>query len=219
MIEAIKLSASGEKIGTVQLPDELFNVTCNNPNALLYEVINMYRANQRQGNVTKKSRSDVKGSTRKLFSQKGTGRARMGNIRTPIRRGGGLAFPPQKRDWYTAIPKKKKRLALKIALSKKATLESVFIIENLNFDKPSTKTARELINKIFPPNKISDKNAKGNKLIVISDSDMNVIKSFENLHDVTLDRADRLFAYEVLRSKYIVITEDALNSAQEVFVK
>ena len=211
MIEAIKLSASGEKVGTVTLPDELFAVSCNNPNAVLYEVINMYRANQRQGNSCKKTRGEVKGSTRKLFSQKGTGRARVGNVRTPVRRGGGLAFPPKPKDWYTAIPKKKKRLALKIALSMKAKLEGVYIIENVSFDKPSTREARDIINKIFPE--------RGKKLFVINNSDTNIVKSFSNLPDVNMDRADRLFAYEVLNCRYLILTEDALKTAQEVFVK
>jgi large subunit ribosomal protein L4 len=211
MIEAIRYSATGEKIGTVQLPDTLFAVTCNNPNAVLYEVINMYRANQRQGTVCKKSRSEVQGSMRKLFSQKGTGRARMGNKRTPVRRGGGLAFPPKPKDWYTSIPKQKKRLALKLALSMKAQAEGVYIIENINFNKPSTKEARELINKIFPTG--------GKKLLVINDSNINIVRSFTNLPDVKMDRADRLFAYEVLNCKYLILTDDALKTAQEVFVK
>ena len=211
MIEAIKFSAAGEKIGTVQLPESLFDITCKNPQALLYEVLKMYHANQRQGTSSKKNRGEVKGSSRKLFAQKGTGRARMGNIRTPVRRGGGLAFPPKPKDWSRPIPRKKKRLALKIALSMKAKTEGVFIIEDINFDKPSTKLAYNLINKILPE--------RGKKLIVINNSDANIVKSFSNIPDVTMDRADRLFAYEVLNCKYLVFTDDALKTAQEVFVK
>ena len=211
MIEAIKFSASGEKIGTVQLPESLFAITCKNPNALLYEVINMYRANQRQGTVSKKSRSEVQGSMEKMRSQKGTGYARMGNKRTPIRKGGGLAFPPKPKNWHTTIPKQKKRLALKLALTMKAQLERVYIIENIAFDKPSTKNACDLINKILPE--------KGKKLLIINDSDINIVKSFSNIQDVNLDRADRLFAYEVLNCRYLILTDDALKTAQEVFVK
>ena len=211
MIEAIKFSAIGEKIGTVTLPDSLFAVTCKNPNALLYEVINMYRANQRQGTSSKKTRAEVQGSSRKLFAQKGSGRARMGNARTPLRKGGGLAFPPKPKDWSMPIPKKKKRLALKIALSMKAKVESVFIVENISFEKPSTREAREFIDRILPQ--------RGKKLLIINDSDMNVVKSFTNLPDVMMDRADRLFAYEVLNCKYLILTDDALKKAEEVFVK
>ncbi len=211
MIEAIKFSATGEKTGTIELPENLFAVSCKNPKALLYEVINMYRANQRQGTACKKSRGEVRGSTRKLFRQKGTGNARVGNNRTPLRINGGRAFPPKPKDWYTAIPKKKKRLALKLALSMKAEEKSVFVIDNINFDKPSTKMAVELMNKIMPE--------KGKKLFVINDSNMNIVKSFTNIEDVKMDRADSLFAYEVLNCKYLILTTDALKKAEEVFVK
>jgi large subunit ribosomal protein L4 len=211
MIEAIKISASGENVGKIELPDSLFAVTCNNPNALLYEVINMYRANQRQGTSCKKSRGEVQGSTRKLFAQKGSGRARMGNVRTPLRHGGGRAFPPKPKDWSMPIPARKKRLALKIALSMKAQAQGVYVIEGLNFEKPSTKKARELINRMIPE--------KGRKLLVINDSNVNNVKSFTNLQDVNMDRADRLFAYEVLHCKYLILTSDALKKVEEVFVK
>lgn len=211
MIEAIKYSAKGEKVGTVQLPDSLFAASCNNPKSLLYEVIKMYLQNQRQGTVGKKGRGDVKGSTRKLFKQKGTGNARVGNLRTPIRRGGGMAFAIQPKDWYSPIPIKKKRLALKLALTQKANDNQVIIVESITFNQPSTKVAIELMNKIAPEN--------GKKLLVINGSDQNVIKSFNNIPQVKMDRADGLFAYEVLNCKYLILTEDALNKAVEVFAK
>jgi large subunit ribosomal protein L4 len=171
----------------------------------------MYRANQRQGTVSKKSRGEVQGSTRKLFMQKGTGRARMGTVRTPLRHGGGRAFPPKPKDWSVHIPVKKKRLALKLALSMKAQKEGVYILDGINFDKPSTKQARDLINKIIPE--------KGKKLLVINDSNLNTVRSFTNLQDINMDRADRLFAYEVLNCKYLILTSDALKTVEEVFVK
>jgi len=210
MIEAIKYSAKGEKIGTVQLPENLFAASCNNPKALLYEVIKMYLQNQRQGTVGKKGRADVQGSTRKLFKQKGTGNARQGNLRTPVRRGGGMAFAIQPKNWHSPIPIKKKRLALKLALTQKANDNQVIIIESINFENPSTKIAIDLINKIAPD---------GKKLLVINGSDHNIIKSFNNLPQVKMDRADGLFAYEVLNCKYLILTEDALNKAVEVFAK
>lgn len=211
MIEAIKFSATGEKTGTVQLPETLFAASCNNPKALLYEVIKMYLANQRQGTVCKKTRADVQGSTRKLFRQKGTGNARMGNLRTPVRRGGGNAFPALPRDWYTTIPAKKKRLALKLALTYKAQNQMIYIIDSIAFDQPNTKEAVELMNKIAPE--------KGKKLIIINGSDQNIIRSFSNIPDVRMDRADGLYAYEILNCKYLIMTADALKKAEEVFSK
>ena len=211
MIEAKKFSVTGDDIGVTELPESLFAVTCKNPTALLYEVLNMYRANQRQGTVCKKSRGEVVGSTRKLFRQKGTGRARMGNARTPIRYGGGRAFPPRPKDWSSRIPDQKKRLALKIALSMKAQSQNVYVLEDISFDKPSTKQARELINKIIPE--------KGKTLLVTDCNKQSIVKSFTNLDDVNMDSANRLFAYEVLNCKFLIITADALKTAQEVFVK
>jgi len=210
MIEATKYSATGEALGKVQLPDSLFSVTCKNPDALLYEVINMYLSNQRQGTACKKSRGEVQGSTRKLYRQKKTGNARMGNNRTPIRKNGGRAFPPKPKDWYAHIPLKKKRLALKIALSSKASDLCVIVLDSLSFDKPSTRKALELIAKIAPD--------KGKKLLIIHDSDQNILRSFSNIQGLSMDRADRLFAYEVLNCKQLIITAEALKKAEEVFV-
>jgi large subunit ribosomal protein L4 len=211
MIEAKKYSAKGEEKGSIQLPETLFDVTCKKPDAVLYEVIKMYQANQRQGTSCKKSRGEVQGSTRKIYKQKKTGNARMGNNRTPIRKNGGRAFPPKPKDWYCKIPIKKKRLALKIALSMKAKDMCVMVIEDINMEKPNTKYALEMLTKMIP-------NA-GKKLLVIHDSNQNIIKSFANIPDVRMDRADGLYAYEILNCKYFIITEEALKRAQEVFVK
>nr|MBC8385873.1 50S ribosomal protein L4 [Candidatus Cloacimonadota bacterium] len=114
MLEVNKYSFDGEAIGKVNLPESLFAVESKNPKALLYEVLNMYLANQRQGTSAVQSRSEAHGSGRKLFRQKGTGNARPGNLRTPLRVGGGNAFGPKPKDWHKSIPKKKKRLALKL---------------------------------------------------------------------------------------------------------
>lgn len=211
MLEAIKYSANGEKIGTVTLNEEIFGVTSTNNNAVLYEVINMYLANQRQGTSSTKTRGEVRGSTAKLFRQKGTGNARAGSRRSPVRVGGGVVFGPEPKDWYTPIPKKKKRLALKIALTEKAKEGKVMVIEDLNFDQASTKKATEILGKLFP--------GKGRKLIVIDGSDRNLIKSFTNIPGVETDRADSIFAYEILKSNYLLLTEKALEVIEEVFGK
>ena len=208
-MEVTKYSISGEKIGSVKLSDSLFNVTCNNDKALIYEVVNMYLANQRQGNANVKNRALVQGSTAKMYRQKGTGNARAGSRRSPVRVGGGVAFGPRTKSWYRNIPKQKKRLALKIALTEKAQTGNVYIIESLDFAKPSTKTAINLLTKILPE--------AGRKLLVIDGSNMNIVKSFSNIQNLEMDRADSLFAYEILKSKYLLLTEDALKKVEEVF--
>jgi large subunit ribosomal protein L4 len=210
-MEVTKYSASGEKIGSVVLNDSIFNVSAQNNRALIYEVINMYLGNQRQGNANVKSRSDVKGTTAKMYRQKGTGNARAGSRRSPVRVGGGNAFGPRTKDWYRHIPKKKKRLALKIALTEKAQMGNVFVIESLDYEAPNTKNALQMLAKILPE--------KGRKLLVIDGSNVNTVKSFSNIPDCDMDRADSIYAYEVLKSKYLLLTEDALKRVEEVFNK
>lgn len=211
MLEAIKYSETGEKIGSVTLNEAIFNVSSSNKQALIYEVINMYLANQRQGTKSVKNRSEAKGSTTKLYRQKGTGNARAGSRRSPIRVGGGVAFGPRPKDWYRPIPKKKKRLALKLALSEKARNGEILIIEDLKYESPDTKKAKDLLSKIVPE--------KGKKLLIIEDSNRNIIKSFSNLPGINTDRADSLYAYEILKTKYLLLTETALKTVEGVFSK
>jgi len=209
MVKAIKFNTLGDKIDEVVLPEAIFDVDVNNPQALLHEVITMYMANQRQGTVQKKNRAMTQGSTKKLFKQKGTGNARPGTRRTCIRTHGGRAFAILPKNWYRHIPRKKKRMALKVALTDRAREGRIFIIESLSFDKPSTKIARNLLNKMIPE--------KGRKLLITEGHHIPTVKSFANLPEVMTDRADGLFAYEVLRSSYILLTQDALNKVEEVF--
>lgn len=209
MITAKKYNAAGEVSGEINLPEELFNVSCPNPNALLYEVVKMYLANQRQGNASTLTRGEMSGSTRKLYRQKGTGNARPGDARTPVRVGGGRAHGPKPKSWYRPIPRQKRRVALLLALSQRAAKGQVIILEDLAFTQPSTKLAKTLLDKVTP--------AGARRLVVIPDSNGTVIKSFANLPRVEMDRADALFAYEVLKNSWLVLTESALKKVQEVF--
>ncbi|MBN2460044.1 MAG: 50S ribosomal protein L4 [Candidatus Cloacimonetes bacterium] len=211
MLKVNKYSLEGEEVGKISLPDSLFNVETKNPDVLLYEVINMYLANQRQGTSCVKNRGDVKGSSRKLFRQKGTGNARAGNLRTPLRVGGGVAFGPHNQDWYRKIPQKKKRLALKLALTQRAKENQVAVIADFTLEKPDTKFARGLLGKVAPE--------RSRTLILVNGSNQAVVKSFSNLPFVSMDRADCAFAYEVLNCNFLLITEDALKTMKEVFGK
>jgi large subunit ribosomal protein L4 len=204
-MEVIKYAKNGERVGKVVLPAGLFDVDINND--VLYEVINMYLANQRQGTKSVKGRSDVRGSTRKLFRQKGTGRARAGSVRSPIRVGGGVAFGPRPKDWYKKIPKKKKRIALRSALSSKK--ENVSIIEDIDFEKPSTKIAAQILKNMG----IQYRKC----LIILPDNSTNVIKSFCNMMNVNTTRAQDLYAYEVMQCSDLIITEKALQKMEDTF--
>ncbi len=207
-MEIKKYKLDGSENGVVSLPDELFAKECAGADIVIYEVVKAYLANQRQGTSSVKSRSEVKGSGKKLFRQKGTGNARPGDIKTPIRRGGGRAFGPKPRDWTIKLPKKLKRLALKIALSDLVKKEGLKVIEDLKFTTPSTKEAKIIVNSIGNGRK---------KLVIFDSSDSALVKSFANIEDVSTDRADTLYAYQVLNADNILITESGLKKVIEVF--
>jgi len=211
MLTAKRYNMQGELLGEVDLPASIFEVEVNSPKILLNEVITMYLGNQRQGTVQKKNRSMTAGSTKKLFKQKGTGNARMGARRSPVRVHGGRAFPMYPKDWYRKIPRTKKRLALKVALTDRAREGRIMIVDNLSFDKPSTKLALDFLQKITPE--------KGYKLVVTDGHHISTVNSFANLPEVMTDRADSIYAYEVLKSSYIIMTDDALKKVEEVFSK
>lgn len=211
MVKAIKFDSTGQQVAEVELPSVIFDVDVNSPKVLLHEVITMYLGNQRQGTVQKKNRAMTAGSTRKLFKQKGTGNARMGARRSPVRVHGGRAFAVYPKDWYRKIPRTKKRLALKVALTDRARAGRVFIVESLNFEEPSTRSAVELLNRMLPE--------RGRKLVITDGHHVPTVKSFSNIPDVMTDRADSLHAYEILKSSYLLFTEDALKKVEEVFAK
>lgn len=209
MVTAKKYNINGELIGEVNLPASVFDVDVNSPKVLLHEVITMYMGNQRQGTVQKKNRSMTAGSTKKLFKQKGTGNARVGARRSPVRVHGGKAFAIYPKDWYKNIPRTKKRMALKVALTDRARDGRILIVDSMVLDKPNTKFAKELIAKITPE--------RGRKLVITDGHHLPTVKSFTNLPDVMTDRADSLHAYEILKSSYIIMTGDALRKVEEVF--
>jgi large subunit ribosomal protein L4 len=120
MVKAIKFNSLGDRMEEIELPANIFDVDVNSPKVLLHEVVTMYLGNQRQGTVQKKNRAMTAGSTRKLFKQKGTGNARVGSRRSPVRVHGGRAFAILPKDWYRPIPRTKKRMALKVALTDRA---------------------------------------------------------------------------------------------------
>ncbi|RLC49061.1 MAG: 50S ribosomal protein L4 [Candidatus Cloacimonadota bacterium] len=204
-MEVKKYNNLGEEIGTVNLNENIFGFKVNRD--VLYEVINMYLANQRWGTSFTRTRAEVRGSGRKLYRQKGTGRARMGSNRSPIRVGGGRAFGPKPKNWHKKIPKKKKRIALKSALSDKA--QNISIIEEFAYEKPSIKQSVNILNNM---------NVKPHRcLILIPDNNKMIIKSFRNIPNLELARAADLNPYQVLKAQHIIITEQALKIIEEVF--
>lgn len=170
---------------------------------LLHDVVVMYEANRRVGTMQSRSRGMVEGSKKKMYRQKGTGRARMGNKRTPIRRGGGHSFAKKPRDFGYRLPKKAVRLATRMAVLSKFLDDQAVVLDGLACDAPRTKPVADLLKAI---------GLYGHGcLLTIAGHDANVWKSARNLEKVLVSPASELNAYNVLRQRHLVITRDALD--------
>src|SRR3989339_1936168 len=195
-------SKEGEKIDNLQLDDKKFGGPIRNK--LLRDAVTMYEANKRQGTACTKTRGEVAGGGRKPWVQKHTGRARAGSIRSPLWKGGGVSFGPRPRDYSYAIPKKARKLALYTALSAKVRDNELVVIDNLNFDIPKTRQIVEILKTL---------GINGDRcLIVIPKANENVWKSARNIPYIRVMPSAELNAYEVLRSKKILITKEAFSN-------
>ncbi len=171
---------------------------------LLHDVVVMYQANLRQGSACNKSRADVRGSTQKMYRQKGTGNARAGSRRSNIRRGGGRAFAKKPRDWSYRLPKKAVRLATRMAIASRITDQEIVLIDDLAFESPRTKDMVSILKAL----KID-----GQTLLVAVDGyNLNVYKSIRNLQGVAVLPVSDLNALDVLRPKRLLMTKAALEA-------
>jgi large subunit ribosomal protein L4 len=196
------LDASGKKSGSVELPDNVFDVVTNVP--LMHQVVVAQLAAARQGTHKVKGRGEVSGAGRKPFKQKGTGRARQGSIRAPQHRGGGIVHGPVPRDYSQRTPKKMVQKALLSALSDRARADRIHVVKGLGTDKaPSTKIASALIAQTAPGR---------NVLIVVGRDDLNGQKSVRNLPGIHAVHPDQLNAYDVLNSDDIIFTAEAFET-------
>jgi large subunit ribosomal protein L4 len=195
------LNAEGAKSGSVELPDDVFDVQANIP--LMHQVVVAQLAAARQGTHKTKTRGEVAGGGRKPYKQKGTGRARQGSIRAPQFAGGGVVHGPVPRDYAQRTPKKMKAAALRGALSDRARDGRVFVIEAfVGGEKPSTKAALATLHKVT-----DDRRA----LVVLSSSDELNWLSLRNEPSVHLIEAGQLNTYDVLVADAVVFTRDALD--------
>ena len=192
----------GSQTTTVELPQAVFGIEPNE--SVVHSYIVRYLANQRQGNSSTKTRSDVSGGGAKPWRQKGTGRARAGTIRSPLWPGGGTAFGPLPRDYRMAIPRKMRHLALRSAFSARALEQAVHVVEPLVFEAPKTKLVTALLERM---------DLAGKKVLILTDGDnRNVILSARNIPDVEVRRYRDANPYEVLRADTVVIEEPALGT-------
>ncbi|MBK9775869.1 MAG: 50S ribosomal protein L4 [bacterium] len=209
MATARLFDGDGKQKGTVELPASLFAQPVHKQS--LYEVVRNYLANQRQGTHDTKTRAEVDFSGKKLYKQKGTGRARAGDAKSPTRVGGGVAFGPHPRDYGYKVQRKVKRKALTSALSDRAGAERVTVVEDLRLDAPKTSKMAALFAAMELP---------GRHTLFVVEADGNTIwKSTRNLRGVRVLRSSELNAYTILWADNVVFTQKALAGAEEVFGK
>lgn len=198
----------GEETGRkVQLSDAVFGIEPNNH--AIYLDVKQYLANQRQGTHKSKQRSEIAGSTRKLGRQKGGGGARPGDIKSPVRVGGGRIFGPVPRDYNFKLNKKVKQLARRSAFSLRAAQNQILVLENLTFDTPKTKEMIEILKNL----KISDKKL----LIILPVNNKEVLLSARNLQKVNVVTVNELNTYTIMNSNAVVILEDAVAAIESIF--
>lgn len=196
------LNSVGEKVTQVDLADTVFNVPVKS--SVLHEVVKMQLACRRAGSAAVKHRSDVSGSRRKLFRQKGTGRARRGDIKSPLLRGGGVVFGPDPRSYFYRVPKRIRRLALKMALSSKLQENNLVVLDRLELDQIKTKRFLEVVNAL----KVK------NALIITDKKDEKLELSSRNLPDVKVLRCDGLNVYDILKYRSLVLLESSISDIE-----
>lgn len=200
------LNTQGTETGRqIELSDDVFGIKPNT-HAVWLDV-KSYLANQRQGTAETKERNQIKGSTRKLHKQKGTGGSRKGDIKSPMFRGGGTVFGPNPRDYTEKVNKKVKVLARKSALSDKASGGQIIVVEDFSFDKPKTKGFLDILKNL----KVSSKKT----LIVTPDYDRSFMLSGRNLPKANLLNAKDVNTYSILNSNIVIFSESAVAKMEE----
>ncbi|MBI1982209.1 MAG: 50S ribosomal protein L4 [Candidatus Levybacteria bacterium] len=197
----------GKVVEKIELPKEVFGAKINNQ--LMAQAVRVYLANQRKGTVSTKTRGEVKGSTRKIYKQKGTGRARHGSIRAPIFVGGGVVFGPKPRDYSLNLPKKMKRAALTSALSEKLKAGEVKVVKGLEAISPKTKAMVSVLEKLG----LNTKNK--NILLILSETQDNIKRAARNIRGVEIDLVNQLNTYEVLRSKALLLMKQSIETIRK----
>ena len=199
-------SIDGAELGQVDLDPETFGIEPNQ--AVLHQVVTAQLAAARAGTQSTKTRSEVRGGGVKPFRQKGTGRARAGSSRSPVWVGGGVALGPKPRSYAQKTPKKMKALALRSALSDRAALGNVALVDQWSFEAPSTKAAVAALRAL---------ELEGRVLVVLTEDDFVADRSFGNLPDVQVILEGELNAYDILVNDWVVFTDETLPGTPKVF--
>jgi large subunit ribosomal protein L4 len=195
-------NVKGKPISQVDLADDVFSVPVKS--SVLHEVVMMQLANRRAGTAAVKHRGDVKGSRRKLYRQKGTGRARRGDIKSPLMRGGGVVFGPDGRNYKYQVPKKVKRLALKMALSSKLNQKELVVLDRFELKEIKTKEFVGVLNTLN----------LNSALIVTDENNENLEISSRNVRNIKVLRSEGLNVYDILKYQTLVLLEPAVKNIE-----
>ena len=201
MIDLSVYNRDGQQVDSLKVDELLLGGSVRYP--LLKQAIVMYHANKRVGTAATKSRGMVAGSTRKLFRQKGTGNARVGNIRTGKRVGGGVTFAKVRRDFGKRMPKKQRKLARDSAILAKLLSNDVVVVDELKFDKPKTRDFASVLGNL---------KIERSCLVTISSIDVNLYKSARNIPKVIVMPVAELNAGDICNHRKMLITHEAFLS-------
>jgi large subunit ribosomal protein L4 len=201
-------SLEGEVVDQIELSQAIFGLPFNE--AVVHQAMARQLANRRQGTASAKTRGEVRGSTRKLYSQKHTGRARRGDKKSPLLRGGGVVFGPKPRTYQQSLPKKMRRLALKCLLSAKIREGNIKLVQELNLEKPKTK---EMINVL------SSLGVNSSALILTAQPTPGVVKSAANLPEVKVLPAALVNVLDLLSYKMLIATVPAIRNIEQIWGK
>ncbi len=199
-------NTEGKVIDQIELDEYVFGIPANE--AVVHQALVRQRANSHLGTVGTKTRSEVTGSSRKLFRQKHTGFARAGSRRSPTRRGGGLAFGPHPRSYRQAMPKKMRRLALRCVLSAKVADGELKVIDSFGLEQPATKQMVGILKAL---------DVDSSALLVTGEPDINVVKSARNIDKTKTLPASMLNVVDLLSHKVLLITVDAVHRVEAVW--
>ena len=204
------LNIQGQKTGrTIELPEEIFGIEPNDH--VIYLSVKQYLAAQRQGTHKVKTRMEVKGASRKLHRQKGTGGSRKGNLRNPLYKGGGTIFGPKPRDYSFKLNRKVKDLAKMSALAYKAKESAIVILEDISMEAPKTKTFTGVLKAL----NIADKKA----LFILPENGENVYLSLRNIPSVNASLLSDMNTYDIVNAQVLVLSESAANVFTEADVE
>lgn len=210
-VKAEVVDTKGKVIETVALPGVIFGAKINAE--IMAQAVRVYLANQRQGNASTKTRGEVRGSTRKIYRQKGTGRARHGGVRAPIFVHGGVAHGPKPNDFSLTMPKKMRQVALFSALSAKLKDGEVTFVSGLAALAPKSKEMASVLKQL-------SLDGKKRKVLLVMHEDLeNLSRAARNLSGVHFTRASRLNTYEVLNAKTVMFMKESIAALESHFLK